>query len=277
MTQKFPVIGTLILKIFFLATILNFAPVALSAETKREPWQVWETHIEPVAKQFPSLESVYLILALRNVSQEIQEPGLPYQEDQPWFQWIEIYHQGKRLKPKVDHDFAYLLGSVRQGEQLSLLVALEKFYETPAKSEKGKYELVWQGGTLGGAKTVRAEFEIDPKMKSPADIFSLSTYLQAGETKTELWKRILASHSDPKWITLFRILPSDYIDPPSLIQLVRTSNDVGIRREALRALGRVGKDIEVENLLIKFLRDQKDKPLIEFAVLSLDRLRGRTD
>jgi len=52
---------------------------------------------------------------------------------------------------------------------------------------------------------------------------------------------------------------------------------VGIRREALRALGRVGKNADTEKLLVEFLRDQKDKPLIEFAVLSLDRLRGRTD
>ena len=91
MTQKFLEIGTPSRKIFFLVMVLSVAlPSLMAAETNREQGQIWETQIKPVSERFTNLESVYLILTFRNVSKETRQAGLPYREDQPWFQWIEI-------------------------------------------------------------------------------------------------------------------------------------------------------------------------------------------
>lgn len=261
---------------FFLLGLFAFS-FALAEEKGREPWQIWETRIQPVAERFHTLEEVYLILTVENLTPRTQRLALPYLENHRWFQWIQIYRDRKLLPSKKDPDLGYRSGVIRAGERLSLLVALEKFYEGPVKGpQKGKYEVIWKGTTLGGAQIVRAEFEIDPKTKSLVDLFGIDTYVKPGETKEDLWGRLLSSPADPKWLALLRILPAEFVDASSLIRLAQMTPDVGIRREAIRTLGRLGKDEAAETLLMEFIKTQEDEPLIEQAIFTSQKLRGET-
>lgn len=267
---------SLVRKFTILGMILGVSFSVFAAEASEKNSQVWEIKIEPVAAKFPRLEDVHLILTVTNASRESRLLALPYLETQSWYQWIQIYHEGKRLPTGEDEDYVYTPGTVHPGEKLSLLVSLDKFYQAPlGGSQKGRYELLWKGTTIGLAQDTKAGFEVDPKMKTSPDIFSMDPYLKAGKTKEELWKKILSLPSNPQWLALFRVIPKESIEASSLIRLVETTDDLGIKREAIRALGRLGKDPAAESLLIDYLKKQDDKPLIELGVLSLRKLQNK--
>jgi len=245
---------------------LGVSPLAFAQKASND-WQVWETQIQPVSEKFSSLDKAQLILTVKNIGKDPRPITLPYLEKHEWPQWIQIYKNGKQLPPKVDEDYVYRPGTLQPGEKISLLVPLEKFYEAPLPgSQKGRYELVWGGTTLGLAQEVRAEFTIDPKIKTTPDFFSM-----------DLWKKVLASPSDTKWLSLLRKIPAEYIDATSLIKLAEVTDDLGIKREAVRTIGRLGKNPEAESLLVELLKKQKDKPLVELGVLSLMKLRGESE
>ena len=256
---------------------LGILPFSLAEDKASRDWQVWETQIQPVSESFSGLDEIQLILTVKNIGKEPRLIAIPYLETHDWPQWVQVFKDGKRVQPKVDEDYVYPPGTLRPGEKLSLLVSLDKFYVAPLKgSQKGRYELLWKGTTIGLAQDARSEFVVDPKMKASTDIFSMAPYLEAHKTKEDLWKKILAAPSDPKWLGLFRIIPAESIDAPSLVKLAEVTDDLGIKREAVQALGRIGKNPEAEKLLVEFLKQQDDHPLVELGVLSLKKLRGQS-
>ncbi|PIQ86104.1 MAG: hypothetical protein COV74_05965 [Candidatus Omnitrophica bacterium CG11_big_fil_rev_8_21_14_0_20_45_26] len=260
--------------------LLVFTFAALPRTVFAEEKIIWQTQIRPVEPKFRSLKEVFIILSFTNQSGENQPIVLPVRPEDPWFQWIGIYKEGERLEPKPDLDFGFRLSTVQPGETLSLLVPLTHFYQVPAAGpEAGIYELHWPGTTLGPAEDAEAQVEIDPALPNPPDANALDYYLEgvsgkdSAERRKKLWKTVLKSRNDPKWIGLLHILPAELIDADSLLKLAQKSDDLGILREAIRALGKIGSDQKTAGRLTALLKQAKDPVLIESGVESLQRLR----
>lgn len=252
----------------------------LSADTPPTP-STLELQMQPAAPHVQRVQDVHLILTLKNVGTKARTFVLPYLDNHDWYQWIQVFRDGQKLPARVDEDYAYLPTVLRPGQQLSVLVSLDKFYDVPnIGSGAGHYSVRWDGGTIGFASTASASFEVGSASAESADAFALDSYLTnaAGlsiEDQTrQLWKDVLKSPADPKWLPLLRIVPKDYIDMNSLLDLAETTNDLGLRREAVRALSKVGKQPGVIPRLVALLKSHEDKPLGELAFATLQSLRG---
>lgn len=267
----------------------------------RETWEVWDLRVQPLAECFTDVGQVQLILTVGNIGKKIEKVMFPYPDDTQWYQWARVYYEGKRLASQADEDYVYPLSTIRPGEQLSMLVDLSKFCQKKLHGEEdsarsfyrqnllqggeGLYYVYWSGGAIGRAKSTHVTFMVNKRLKQTHDPSTIDFYLASKkaealskkERQALLWADVLGAPSNPIWLGLLRVIPRDYISADSVFRLLNSTKDVGVRREAVRALARLGRNPDIASQLEQYLRTQEDVPLLEIGRAALRLLRSNPE
>ena len=221
---------------------------------------------------------------------------------------LEVYHAGTKL-PRAPAKKAWASAgqaAIRDGEAITLLVPLDAVCERPADPAERL-----------GHYTVRVNTSLlkPPVMALQAEVFTVSLHpappvslkgvpnrmqqiewlLNSGTQRPEgtlsllrdvvesknsvlLW-RLLLNCRDAYAVTklLDAPLPRKMLNNERLMDLAMATKDVTIRRAALKALGRVGKDRAIALWVEELLRSQPDKVTHEIGETVFDSLCGEED
>jgi hypothetical protein len=254
-----------------------------SAQAGAPRAEVWALELLPLAERFERAEEVSLVLTVRNVGDEPRAIALPQGPRAAWPQWVQVERDGERLEPAADHDFAAEPALLAPGEQLSVQVDLARFLSPAALADAGpgRYELRWDGGTIGLASSAEASVTLTgapllgPK---PGTLESFLVPSFPGEPLAErvltTWSRFESRPSDPRLVAFLAALPAGSFDPLDAFELLEATNDRGVQRELVRLLGRVGRDAYLAQRLIEFLTEARDPSLSGLGSEALESLRG---
>lgn len=277
-------------KITLFSSVVLALALSISSVWARYPSQaVREFRLVPTAERYADLKDVRLLWTVKNTGREPAEIELPYPADSPWPQWLRVYRDGIPLDHNAsgELDIAVSSAMLKGGEQATALVSLDKFFREGAviSPGKGRYDIVWEavGGGWEFAEGTRVQFVVLPQGNSPSDTKALSLSrlfpgIEALETRGKrqwIWRELLGSPSNPRWVELLPLLTQDLLDADSILALLQNSIDIGVRREAMRALSLVGIRPELAPILLDYLRDQKDDPTLTFGAEAYHVLKGQ--
>lgn len=251
-------------------------PVSMGASSTAS----WEVSVEPTAPFFRSVEQAQIILRVENGASTTRRIMIPYRQDARWPQWIHVYRDGRRVAPKEGTEFVAVPTTLRTGESLSLLLSLREFYEAGAilGIGEGEYRIEWKGTPIGRSNNTSGHFEIiaDDRGESTSPLETILSQVNGTMTdkRDAFWQRLLSAPSNAELVSVLRELPEAYLEENSLLALLGTSNDIGVRREALHVLRRFGHRPDLTRFVEDYLAKQVDEPLIRIGVGTLRVLRG---
>lgn len=247
---------------------------------------VWTLAVAPAAPFFNNPERVFLLFTVRNAG------GAPGTLSVPWAELVDprpfqvtVLCEGEQLDPAETAPKAAVAAStVRPGLQLTAIVPLTAFVELPRDGGRkfpAAYYVFWAGKPLGAAGDAHTLFEVEPATeRKAADLTTPAGWLEPGkrtdaEAKQLLWRRMVETPDEPRWVAALRLLSVEHIDSEGLRKLAAATRDLGIRREAVRAAGRRGRDPELARALAAWVDEAgKDDPgLRELWAEAAKRLR----
>lgn len=276
-----------LLAILLLASLILPADRAWSAPCG-QGWDHWGVQLRTNSERYTDVRDVHIIITILNRCGVAREFDLPYEPGSIWPPYVIVYRNGESLETVPHDDYSYGYTHFGPNEQVSRLVPLELLtLEGQLQSPGfGHYEVRWVTGPFGVTEEILTRFAVEPPpgLLPPRAIDPYAAVLaryfpDIAKLATEvlrpgIWQRILAAPSEPRWVDLLAGLRHDLIDPEGVFKLLERTKDIGIRREAVRALARLGVRPELEQRLHDST-DRRDKPLGEVIRDTARVLRGR--
>lgn len=266
--------------------LLAFATAPAWSQPDCDPSSLWDLQMQATAERYSDTRDVQIIFTAANRCDVVRSHQFPPGSDQEWSNPVEVFRDGAQLFRTSD-EFQYGYTRFAPGEQLSALVNLEKLVDQGRLPSPGygDYEVRWLNGGLAIEKEISIRFAVaqpgsdarfaDAYTRALIRHFPGQEQLPAAQLRPLIWKRLLAKPSERKWVDLLHWLRYDLVDAEALIELLRRTNDKGIRREAVRALAKLGVRPELEEPLYATLAPYKDEGLTPILAATGRVIRGR--
>lgn len=238
-------------------------------------WPIRSTgEVFPIVSVFNDFADVQVVFTLTNTSDKTEIMIIPYLNEKWWNVCPGFFRNAVEVAPDPGESTSFPASRLAPGEKISRLVPAhwlhvenrkarnDGTFEKPVTRDGpgyGLYYLLLRRGSAALQRSAHALFEVVPKSVKVAPPFLTIPYyldgkagLSEADTRTHLWKKMLGTPDDPKWLALLRIMGREHIDPDSLFALLKATKDVGIRQEAVRTLGRLGRNESVADRLDKW-------------------------
>jgi hypothetical protein len=292
------------MKKYTIITIMVFI-IALSCSVFAQGYRFFE--IKSPAFEAESSKEAIILYKLTNYSDSSYSCQLPYEWYGRVWVWFHAFLNEQELKyPLGFQDWGYRYRTTL-GPYESVTIAF--YLSTVAKVQRedtspiGRFEIIptWKTDAIGDPIICTKPlifYAVEPgkiksltmeEIKSKEDeekadamigLNTLSSYDRlsliklaiSSNKKDLLWRLIVKSDDCFAIVSALMEMPVELLDKEALLKLL-LNKDLSIRREAIRALGKLGKDSSVAEKLSKFLSTQKDQVTLEYGKATLKALQ----